>query len=466
MYRNLALALSIGLCSGTLAQSGGGQGGGTPNYSTPDWNIVVNHNYSHTTQTGNGWMWLTPSTVTTWTPYISLQFQFPGGTMGRTDTTSAVATWRGVGPPPQNASFKVSASAFARWPWNGGGGASSGIDTYSMSATYPDGYGISKSGSRLYQSVNGASTITLPQLSQSASANGSGSGQLGGSTNYSIAPDTRIVRISRPGAVNETVDPNGDTYGHTTRSYRHYNNGFTPISNWQNFIATRSGGWSPTYDLTWNWDPSYSSLFSAATIDWNTVEMPLGAQWYDDGPQQWKDSSGGPANKTVKYTLRDVDGAFGEASYYLTVHDIFENPIVNTTAVHRVDGPLYGSSTTSSAVGETCTSYVEHSVGFTIGVEAADVASKWFCSLLPISLNASFNYTINVGQSISWTSTAVGQTRWLERLSFWNRTMGNATQWSANGASNNVIIYILSPRAPYGSVRLSGVSTSNAGPQI
>lgn len=146
-----------------------------------------------------------------------------------------------------------------------------------------------------------------------------------------FSPDTRGVRLTRPGAVGETYNASTNTTtGDSRFSYFTVTDGdgsgvlrFHHL-NPQTFNASHSGAWSglPTrlHEGNYVWSPS-----SEDDDPWTHRQiMEDGSPEIDEGV--WTGTPTGTRQKIITYTYTDPnDGAVARAKYVLTLHDEWDN---------------------------------------------------------------------------------------------------------------------------------------------
>ena len=195
-----------------------------------------------------------------------------------------------------------------------------------------------------------------------------GTTEAGGSYNANL--DNRKVNLTREGAPtafpdsyaglvksrDEWVEADGTGHGHTLASYYNYIRKYDsrlgiflvgeeqvaqPVQ--QTINVNRSGDWAPAAQRRWWWSSSVSSSTSPqdqSSLDQQnetsqTLTMPQSNALYNslDGSRGgWSNHPSSKAGQKVlsNYRLRDLrDDAVATASYELTLHDQWENPVAD-----------------------------------------------------------------------------------------------------------------------------------------
>ena len=168
--------------------------------------------------------------------------------------------------------------------------------------------------------------------------------------------DSREIKLSREGAHNETVDPDGTVHGDTTYSY-YFN---TILNNNIQFFHPGFGGlWSPNpnytddgtepqYNISWKWDPQSKSSDFPDTWNSHAQYIDVGTLKAEGPPSAfpnytWTGMPDAVKVVNISYTATDLGltpNATAAANYVLSVHDQYDN-------WRRVDAqgnPLSGSA--------------------------------------------------------------------------------------------------------------------------
>jgi hypothetical protein len=284
-----------------------------------------------------------------------------------------------------------------------------------------------------------------------------------------VKEDTRTVAIYRAWAVNETVDSEGNTHGHTTYSYVNKNVksgdfyiGDIENPNWQPFNSQYNGFWnfgntsSPPTEVSWSWSPQYSG----ATKYTNSWLIPYGNQNNYNGSFIGH-TQGDSGEKVMTYTATDpADGATATAKYYLTIHDPIEDKGAPQTEViadnwqAAASPAVFNYSTTAYVT--TPPAYLEYAISHTIGINfGGDIhLTGHKLSDIGVSANYSISFTYNAGQTSFSIELPPRTYSYLEVADMYKRYWGKVNKWEPSGAFNEASYDFKVPETPGYTIRM------------
>ena len=301
---------------------------------------------------------------------------------------------------------------------------------------------------------------------------------------YQAVADTRTLSLHRDGARGETFDADGTGHGDTIYSYHVFQfipNDFgghhddSDCINWQTFHANYGGGWStrPLYDgnnhflgyvsdVTYNWTPANDRDNDRYTGKWSMQHGAMNQDLDLTPPLKWTKDASPATPGTESLTATDnADGASATAQYILTIHEPIELEGGDQVASHQPENYRKAPGAAwviSPQDGSDLNVYMETACSWSLGASfGGDADFSAWVALVPLnlSINASYQVTINVGEGVTVHNQLKGWGCYALICDFYDIHTGKGKEWDEGGFVKNVSYLFKIPSNPDGGVTAS-----------